>query len=89
MISIIVAPLFLLLTTMPNVEPFIVIQQLVAGVSPFVLLTVPMFMLATDIMCAGQTSDGAVMAALEEFTITIGHTGSPHISIYRLPSSSF
>ena len=55
-VPLIVAPLFLLLTTMPNVEPFIIIQQLVAGVSPFVLLAVPMFMLAADIMCAGQTS---------------------------------
>lgn len=56
MVPLIVAPLFLLLTTMQNVAPFIVIQQLVAGVSPFVLLAVPMFMLAADIMCTGQTS---------------------------------
>jgi len=56
MIPMIVAPIAVLLIYFPNVDPFLITQQLIAGVSPFVLLAVPMFIFAADIMCAGQTS---------------------------------
>lgn len=56
MIPMIVAPIVALLIYFPNVSPFLLVQQLIAGVSPFVLLSVPMFILAADIMSAGQTS---------------------------------
>jgi C4-dicarboxylate transporter, DctM subunit len=56
MIPLIAAPLLAMLIYMPNVNPIAVIQQLMGGVSAFVLLAVPMFILAADIMCVGQTS---------------------------------
>jgi C4-dicarboxylate transporter, DctM subunit len=56
MIPLIAAPLAVLLIYFPSVNPIAVIQQLMGGVSAFVLLAVPMFILAADIMCAGQTS---------------------------------
>lgn len=54
--SMIVAPLAILMLYFSNINLVIVIQQLMAGVSPFVLLAVPMFIFAADIMCAGHTS---------------------------------
>ncbi|HLR20572.1 MAG TPA: TRAP transporter large permease [Tissierellaceae bacterium] len=56
-IGMIVAPLVTMLVYFPNVSPVIAIQQLVAGISPIVLLSVPMFILAADIMSVGQTSN--------------------------------
>lgn len=55
-IPMIVAPLAVLVAYFPNVSPLLATQQLVAGVQAFVLLAVPMFIFAADIMCAGQTS---------------------------------
>lgn len=56
MIPLIAAPLAVILIYFQNVNPIVIIQQLIGGVSTFVLLAVPMFILAADIMCAGQTS---------------------------------
>jgi len=56
LLTMIVAPLAILLVYFPNVNPLLATQQIVAGVQPFVLLAVPMFILAADIMCAGQTA---------------------------------
>ncbi|MDK9709905.1 TRAP transporter large permease [Acidaminobacter sp.] len=56
LLTMIVAPLTILLNYFPNVNPILAIQQVVAGVQPFVLLAVPMFILAADIMSAGQTA---------------------------------
>ncbi len=56
-ISMIVAPLAVILTYFPNINPLLATQQLIAGVQPIVLLSVPMFIFAADIMCAGQTSN--------------------------------
>lgn len=56
LLTMIVAPLAVLITYFPNVNPLLATQQIVAGVQPFVLLAVPMFILAADIMCAGQTA---------------------------------
>ena len=56
-ISMIVAPLAVMISYFPNLDPFIATQQLIAGVSTQVLLAVPMFIFAADIMSAGQTSN--------------------------------
>ena len=56
-VAMIVAPLAVMVTYFPNVNPIIAIQQLIAGISPIVLLSVPMFIFAADIMSVGQTSN--------------------------------
>lgn len=45
---------------LPNVEPLIIIQQLVGGVRSYVLLAIPMFILAADIMSTGETANRLV-----------------------------
>jgi C4-dicarboxylate transporter DctM subunit len=56
-IALIAAPLAVVLLYFPNLDPLLVTQQIIAGVQPFVLLAVPMFIFAADIMCAGQTAN--------------------------------
>lgn len=56
-IAMIVAPLAVVITYFPNLDPLLATQQLIAGVSPMVLLSVPMFIFAADIMSVGQTSN--------------------------------
>lgn len=56
-IAMIVAPLAVIINYFPNLNPLLATQQLIAGVSPIVLLAVPMFIFAADIMSAGQTSN--------------------------------
>lgn len=56
MVPMIIAPFAVLVGYFPNIDPLLATQQLVAGVSAFVLLAVPMFIFAADIMCAGQTT---------------------------------
>lgn len=57
LMSMIVAPILTLLVFFPNVDPLLMIQQLVNGVSVFVLIAVPMFIFAADIMTAGHTAN--------------------------------
>lgn len=57
MIPMIIAPLVVMLVYMPNVDPMMITQQLIAGVQPMVLLAVPMFIFAADIMCYGQSAN--------------------------------
>ncbi|MGE4213754.1 MAG: TRAP transporter large permease [Anaerotignaceae bacterium] len=54
--SLLVASLSVLLFYFPNVNPIIISQQLMNGISSSVLLAVPMFIFSADIMCSGQTS---------------------------------
>lgn len=56
MVSMIIAPLTVMTLYIPNVNIMMSVQQLVAGISSPVLLSVPMFILAADIMCAGMTT---------------------------------
>ncbi|WP_326907620.1 TRAP transporter large permease [Sedimentibacter sp. MB31-C6] len=56
-ISMIVAPLAVIICYFPNLGPQLATQQLIAGVSTQVLLAVPMFIFAADIMSAGETSN--------------------------------
>lgn len=56
-VAMIIAPLAVILNYFPNLNPLLATQQLIAGVSPMVLLSVPMFIFAADIMSVGQTSN--------------------------------
>lgn len=56
-VAMIIAPLAVILNYFPNLNPLLATQQLIAGVSPLVLLAVPMFIFAADIMSVGQTSN--------------------------------
>lgn len=69
MITMIAATLFAVIVYIPNVEPFIIAQQMMLGVQGFVLLSVPMFMFAADIMCAGRTAN-RLLDFVESF---VGH----------------
>ena len=55
-IPMVVAPIAIIFFFFPNVNLAICIQQLIAGISAQVLLAVPMFILAADIMCSGHTT---------------------------------
>ncbi|WP_227764791.1 TRAP transporter large permease [Zhaonella formicivorans] len=55
--SMLVAPLIVMLLYIPQLDPALLTQQLIAGVQPFVLLAVPMFIFAADLMCVGQTAN--------------------------------
>ena len=54
--SLLVASAAVLLIFFPLVDPMILAQQLINGISSSVLLAVPMFIFSADIMCAGQIS---------------------------------
>lgn len=69
LVAMIAAPLAVMAKYFPNLDPILAIQQLSGGVSAFVLLAVPMFIFAADIMCAGQTSK----RLLDFVEIFVGH----------------
>jgi C4-dicarboxylate transporter DctM subunit len=69
MITMLAATLFAVIVYIPNVETFIIAQQMMLGVQGFVLLSVPMFMFAADIMCAGRTAN-RLLDFVESF---VGH----------------
>ncbi len=69
MITMLAATLFAVIVYIPNVQPFIIAQQMMLGVQGFVLLSVPMFMFAADIMCAGRTAN-RLLDFVESF---VGH----------------
>lgn len=56
MMTMLFSSLFYIVLFMPNVEAFTAVQQMVLGIQSPVLMAIPMFMLAADIMCAGHTS---------------------------------
>ena len=43
LMSMIIAPLAVIIIYYPHVNPLLLIQQLIVGVSPFVMLAIPMF----------------------------------------------
>lgn len=55
-LPMVMAPVAVLIAYFPNVDLFIASQQLSGGIQSFVLLAVPMFIFAADIMCAGYSS---------------------------------
>ncbi|RKL65441.1 C4-dicarboxylate ABC transporter permease [Salipaludibacillus neizhouensis] len=57
MIPMIAGPLVIILFFMDNLDPTIMIQQMVEGISSYVLIAVPLFIFAADIMTSGRTSN--------------------------------
>ena len=57
MVPLVVGALALLLVSFPGVDPTQIVQQMIGGVRPSVLVAVPMFILAADIMTKGHTAD--------------------------------
>ncbi|WP_181349040.1 TRAP transporter large permease [Thalassobacillus sp. CUG 92003] len=56
MVPLFLAPLVVSLIYFPELELMVFIQQFTLGIKTFVLLAVPMFIFAADIMSAGKTS---------------------------------
>ncbi|MGO4888965.1 TRAP transporter large permease [Anaerobacillus sp. MEB173] len=56
MIPLIVAPLVVIILFFPNIGPAVMVQQMIEGISAYVLLAVPLFIFAADIMSTGKTS---------------------------------
>ena len=56
-VSLLLSPLAVLLVFMPEIDPVFLVQQMISGIEVFVLLAVPMFIFAADIMCTGQTAN--------------------------------
>ena len=69
MMTMLFATLYYMIAFMPGVEVFTVVQQMVLGVQSPVLMAIPMFMLAADIMCTGHTSN-RLLDFVESF---VGH----------------
>jgi len=57
MIPMLVATLAGFLIYLPNLKTDIIIQQMISGISPVALITVPMFILAADIVTRGRTAN--------------------------------
>ncbi|WP_158734917.1 TRAP transporter large permease [Alteribacillus sp. YIM 98480] len=68
-VPMIAAPIILILIYFPELDPVVLIQQYYAGLQSFVLLAVPMFIFAADIMSAGNTSK----RLLDMISSFIGH----------------
>ncbi len=57
MIPLIAAPLAVMLIFFPMMDPMLMMQQLKTGIESYVLLAVPLFIFAADIMTTGKTSN--------------------------------
>ncbi|WP_077623529.1 TRAP transporter large permease [Sediminibacillus massiliensis] len=57
MIPLIAAPLVILFIYFPMMDPMLMMRQLETGIEAYVLLAVPLFILAADIMTTGKTSN--------------------------------
>ena len=68
-VPMVVAPLTVMAIFMPNVDISLAVQQLIAGVNTQVLLAVPMFIFAADIMSTGNSTN-RLLDFLEAF---VGH----------------
>lgn len=56
-VAMVVAPLLVMILYMPSMDIMLSVQQLIAGVNAQVLLSVPMFILAADIMSTGHSTN--------------------------------
>ncbi|MCL2579969.1 MAG: TRAP transporter large permease [Oscillospiraceae bacterium] len=68
-VAMIVAPMVIMIIYFPEMPLMMSIQQLIAGISSVVLLSVPMFIFAADIMCTGKTTT-RLLDLVESF---VGH----------------
>lgn len=55
-VGLIFAPLAVAIIYFPDLSLELVVQQIIGGITPFALLAIPMFVLAADIMCMGQSA---------------------------------
>ena len=60
MFPLLASGLYLFFTEMDGMQPMMLIQQFAGGVSSFVLLAIPMFIFAGEIMAKGEISDRLV-----------------------------
>ncbi len=60
MIPLLAAPLVIMYFYYPGFDPMIITQQMIGGILPASLIAVPMFILAADIMSAGEMSNRLV-----------------------------
>lgn len=60
MIPLIAGAIVLVVFFLPNLDPYILIQQMRTGIVPYSLLAVPLFIFAADIMSTGKTSNRLV-----------------------------
>lgn len=56
MLGMIIGPIIVLILYFPELNPAMLGQQIISGVSSYVLLAIPMYILAADLMCAGHTA---------------------------------
>lgn len=54
--TLLLSSLLTMIIFMPDIELFTIVQQMILGVGSPVLMAIPMFILAADIMCTGKTS---------------------------------
>ncbi|MDC0661622.1 TRAP transporter large permease [Marinobacter sp. SS21] len=57
MVPLLVGAMVLLFTQFPFMDGSVIVQQMIGGISQSVLVAVPMFILAADIMIKGHTAD--------------------------------
>ncbi|SDX82353.1 MULTISPECIES: TRAP transporter large permease [Salimicrobium] len=57
LVPLMVAPLIVIFIYFPNLDPVIMMQQFSTGIEAYVLLAVPLFIFAADIMTTGKTSN--------------------------------
>ena len=69
-VAMVVAPLLVMIFYMPSMDIMLSVQQLIAGVNAQVLLSVPMFILAADIMSTGHSTN-RLLDFVEAFVVHI------------------
>jgi tripartite ATP-independent transporter DctM subunit len=67
MVPMLAATLAGFLLYLPNLKTDIIIQQMISGISPVALITVPMFILAADIVTRGRTANRLLDLAMTFF----------------------
>ena len=67
MIPMLAATLVAFIAYFPSLKLDIIIQQMISGISPVALITVPMFILAADIVTRGRTANSLLDLAMTFF----------------------
>src|SRR5699024_12482504 len=75
MTSLVLAALGLWFAYLPAIDPSLMAQQMVSAVQPYVLLAIPLFIFAADIMTAGRTSQRLLALAQETVGRLTGGAG--------------
>src|SRR5690625_7361248 len=69
MVSLLLGGLALWLAYLPSIDPSLFVQQMVSGIEAYVLLAIPLFFFAADIMSTVQTSQ----RLLDLVPTSVGH----------------